>query len=396
MNRNQSNPLINDSDRPRTNLPYARSSLIQHIKTKWLSTAIGLIGLISSLVLIIGNEAKAVKISKVLENTISSVVTVAPESDIDKSHIGKLIYITGFMSIHEPLTEVDYGISVMAVKLLRQVQMYQWVESEHDTIDGDGNTISSSYNYYKEWQNYLIDSSGFHYSSSHRNPKEFPIKRLTQINDNVKIGKYNLGLELKKKFKDFVAITSDERPERKDIKLHSGMYYHCDNIWEPQIGDVRIQFFYAGHHDQIVTIVARLDDTLTLLPYIYDNKEILFLKIGSYSLEEMFAIAHSHNKFQTWMFRVAGWFLLYLSCMSLGTFLQIILTYSEFLQEILPLTHSSMKMTVSMCLSLLFTALSWVWYRPILGVGMIFVTIPLLFLIKFFSNPGTVQHYNRL
>ncbi|KAK6629625.1 hypothetical protein RUM43_003442 [Polyplax serrata] len=396
MNRTQ-NHVADNGNIQRRPPPYARSSLRQHIQQHWLSTFLGVVGLGAGIFLIVANEARAVQISKSLAESISLVESINPDDPVDKTNIGKLIYLTGVMTIHEPLTEVDHGISVLAVKLLRQVQMYQWVESQYDTVDDEGYTVSSNYDYHKEWQTNLINSRFFYNSRDHENPSEFPIKRQTQINENVKIGNYHLGLDLKKKFKDFVPITSDERPERQDIKLHAGMYYHCQDIWKPQIGDVRLQFFYGGQHGQVITVVAELDETLTLVPYsIKKGLDISFLRLGTYSLEEMFAFVHSQNKFQTWVLRGAGWLLLYVSCVSLSTLLEIVVSHSRFLQEVLPNSFSSMKMTVSMCLSLFVTAIAWMWYRPVLGVGLIVVTIPLLGFTKWFSNERSHRQYNRL
>lgn len=80
-----------------------------------------------------------------------------------------------------------------------------------------------------------MDSDHFYIRTGHHNPKEMPIKSQIQIADEVKIGVFTFGMDLKKKFSDFVEITSDERPERKNIKMHSGLYYHSTDLWNPQV-----------------------------------------------------------------------------------------------------------------------------------------------------------------
>ena len=93
-----------------------------------------------------------------------------------------------------------------------------------------------------DWRDKLIDSDTFDIPYSHENPKEMPIKSQIQIADDVKIGVYTFGSELKAKFSDYQEITSDERPENRDIKMHSGLYYHSTDLWDPQVQKLFYKF----------------------------------------------------------------------------------------------------------------------------------------------------------
>jgi hypothetical protein len=159
------------------------------------------------------------------------------------------------------------------------------------------------YYYTTEWQDKLIDSDNFYITFGHENPTEIPVKSQIQISEEVKIGDFVLGIELKKKFNDFIEITSDERPERQDIKMHSGLYYHNSDLWEPKVGDVRVQLSYAGKGGDTYTVIGKLVNGI-IEPYTTTNgEEILLHRKYSVSLEQMFHLEHIHNYWRTWTMR---------------------------------------------------------------------------------------------
>ena len=75
-----------------------------------------------------------------------------------------------------------------------------------------------------------------------------------KTNDRVKIGGFLLGKELKAKFEEFTQFTSDERPSDPGIKMHAGLYFHAKDVWESEVGDIRVQFSYAGRDGEQVNI----------------------------------------------------------------------------------------------------------------------------------------------
>ncbi len=90
----------------------------------------GIILFLVSFVLLFWNEGRAVKAAKTLEEGLGLVVSVASEP-VDSGNDGKLVHTTGEATTDETLTDPQFGVLAHAVKLRREVQMYQWTEDEH-------------------------------------------------------------------------------------------------------------------------------------------------------------------------------------------------------------------------------------------------------------------------
>ena len=99
----------------------------------------------------------------------------------------KLVYASGITENNEKLVDGDFDIQAEnAVKLVRTVEMYQWVEQRHN-----GNNNQHHYTYSKEWKPHHVSSHGFH-QSHHDNPSEMPFTSKTLKAKNVKFGGYVL------------------------------------------------------------------------------------------------------------------------------------------------------------------------------------------------------------
>lgn len=107
-----------------------------------------------------------------------------------------------------------------------------------------------------------MDSNSFYIRHGHQNPTEIPLKSYVHVSPLVKIGHLTLGDDIKDKFNDFIEVTSGERPAGNEVKLHMGIYYHCDDVWNPEVGDIRVQFYYAGVAKEMVSKFGRYPDFL--------------------------------------------------------------------------------------------------------------------------------------
>lgn len=181
--------------------------------------------------------------------------------------------------------------------------MYQWIEMEEDRTYAGEIQDDKNYWYTTEWKDKLIDSDDFYIKTGHENPKEIPIKSQIQIADEVKIGAISLGIELKQTFNEFMEITSDQRPERSDIKMHSGLYYHSLDLWYPQIGDIRILLSYSGKAGDTYSVVGKLVKG-TIVPFVTTHgDQVLLQRKHKLTVDRMFHLEHVHNYWRTWLLR---------------------------------------------------------------------------------------------
>ena len=132
----------------------------------FLAVIFGPIFLIGSSVLLFWNDGRAVQTARSLAEGRGLVVE-ATASAIDPANDGKLIHVNGPVEAKAPVRDPQFGVSATGLRLMRNVEMYQWKE---ESSSGRSSGESREYEYVRVWNSTRIDSSHFRRQEGHENP----------------------------------------------------------------------------------------------------------------------------------------------------------------------------------------------------------------------------------
>ncbi|XP_028165752.1 transmembrane protein 43 homolog [Ostrinia furnacalis] len=363
------------------------SMVRNHFKQTWLTTLLSLILFTGVTYFLVWAETQTIQSNLMLEELVSHAESIDVHTNDESARFeGRVVHIVGPLRILEPISEPDYNIQVQAVKLRKRVQMYQWIEETTDQenfLSEPGDESQKTYWYHKDWRDYVVDSSLFYIRPGHHNPASMPLFSETHIAENVKIGCLLLSLDVKRKVNDYYEIWSDSKPERNDIKLHSGFYYHGESALEHQIGDLRIHFSYAGREDDIYTAVGVVESG-TLQPYSPTHfptaDPISLLRKGSYSLKQLHDLERRDANTHTWKYRLLGFIQVFASAMTLHPeWITIFLQCQWISSSLRRCTRVWVNFILSVSYTLLVISIPWLLHKPTFGAMVFGVAIlPLL------------------
>ena len=355
---------------------------------------IGLLLVVAMVAVLFWNEGRAVTTARSLAEGAGAVVSV-PSDAVNGANEGKLIHTSGAMSTSEGLSDPDFAISAEGVRLVRNVEMFQWVEnskSETTTKLGGGEETVTTYGYAKEWQDRPIASSEFKQPSNHQNPSMEIASRSFQIPEG-RLGAFMLDEPVLDRIGDAKALpispsqlsaiqAAHSGTER--ISVVDGRIFLGANPTSPAIGDYRISYRLVPLGD--ISVVGRQSGD-RFSPYqTVAGDELLLVDTGNVPAEKMFANAVSANTIITWLVR-AGCLLL----LAIG--FGLLLAPLGVLADVIPFVGSIVRMgtgLVAFVLALLVgsatIAVAWFWYRPLLAVGIAVAGLALAYVLTRFGR----------
>lgn len=359
----------------------------------------GVIFFIGGMPLLFWNEGRAVQTARILDQGAGLVKSVSSET-IDAANENKLIHITGKLTTNENLTDNAFGVTQNAIRLVREVEVYQWREvSKTETRDkiGGGKETITTYNYDKTWSSSPVDSSKFKQPAGHTNPKDFAYKSATYQVNQAKVGAYSMPKSLIDDMGNVEKLSLKEGLYKvsgaTQPLLNDGALYFGKDPVTPQVGDMRVTFKWIA--PQSVSVVAGQRGSALESFTVPAGGSIAFIQAGTVSAADMFKSEQATNTVFTWILRIVGWLLMFLGVMmSLGP-ISAFAKFIPFIGNIADWGIMFAGFAVASFFATIIVAVAWVFYRPLIAIGLVVLGVAIVVGIKMLRG-GRIASPSRL
>ncbi len=342
------------------------------------SVLFGLVLFVASFPLLFWNEGRAVRRSQSLKEGVGAVVSV-PSDAVNTANEGKLVHVSGAVDTGAPLVDEEFNVQAKALKLVRNVEMYQWKEDEKSETKkklGGGTETVKTYDYRKDWSDEAIDSSRFQKPEGHENPGSFPFESRTLVAETVKVGAFTLSDEQKGQLTTAAPLKVDPsaaeqlpEPVKAGMTVADGRFYNGANPSSPEIGDVRVSFETVNPAQ--VSLVG-VQTAGSFAPYqAKAGDTVLLVEEGVHTAQAMFKTAQDQNTMLTWILRAVGFFLMFFGLLTVFKPISVFADVVPLVGTLLGAGLGFFAFLLAAVLSFLTIAVAWIFVRPLLGIGLL-------------------------
>ena len=381
----------------------------QRVSNSFKGIASGFLMFIIGTILLFWNEGNFIKTKRLINEVDNQTIRVDDVSTIDPSINGKTIHASAFADTKDVLTDGLFGVSETAISISRRIEYYQYKEKTHtekrDKIGGGEETITT-YTYEKDWSSSPINSASFadpDYKSSNFILTEVDPK--TERAQNVSFGAYKLPSflisDISGPVQAGVNLTPDQVQQWEKVisdkasalgfitsyyetvqyvHVSGNVVYFGKTPSVPNVGDVRVTLTKVLPKD--ISIVAKVNGN-TFEKYLDKNNRAFYsVSMGVVSAEAMFAHEHASNSVWTWIFRILGIILVIGGLKSMFSILPTLFKVLPFLGNIVGAGVGLVCSVVGFAWSLLIIGISWLWYRPLIGIIFLAIAVAGIWFLK--------------
>ena len=386
---------------------------------------IGLIIFIIGFPVLWNNEHDAVRNTNAL-NELQKVTIDVGKPEIQAENEGKPVFMTGPAATQDVLTDPIFGISENAIRLSREVEIYQYVEQQHSETKkkmGGGTETVTTYTYEPAWVQAPIDSNTFENPDARTTCRNVGIMRFQDdelMAANVSFGAFKFGPEIIAKIggsKGYTLAPDFQLPQQLKVlgariegeyvivpytapatttanainqavnavagtgdANAAGQAIANAVVPQPvtQIGDLRVKFAITKPHD-VSLIAVQKGDTFTDYTAKNGKKQFLF-RDGTHTATDLFEAKAASNKMKRWFFRAIGFILMYIGMGMVFRPLSVLADVIPFIGTIVGKGTSFVAFIIAAICSLVTIAIAWITYRPILAISLLVVAGACVFL----------------
>ncbi len=335
----------------------------------------GILLFLGSFALLFWNEGRAVKRARDLEFGAENVVK-ASAATINAKNEGKLIHVSGAASAPGAVTDPVFGVQTKALRLSREVEMYQWKENSKSKTDkklGGAEETRTEYTYQMVWKDGLIDSGNFK-ESGHDNPSTMPYEGADFSAQNIKLGAYALSPAIVEDISPDTAFTPAPTKMPAGAKMAGSYIYVGEAMNSPKIGDLRVSYKTAPFGPFSVVAGQQANG---LVPFADPelNDPIILLEKGTQSAEAMFKAAEDANAVMTLILRFVGFLMMFFGLRLVSKPLSILASVLPFMGTAVGFVTGFVSFFIAVALSMVTIAIAWIFYRPLVGILLFLVAV---------------------
>jgi hypothetical protein len=278
------------------------------------------------------------------------------------------VHVSGESRASEPVTDPAFAVSIPALALRREVEMFQWEENKSTTTrrtSGGGEETTTTYSYDKDWDDDLVDSSDFR-ESGHDNPAEMPYRGEEWRASPIHLGGFVLSDAAAAELGGWrrVDLAGVQLPPNlaASFRLDDGWFVTSENPDAPKVGDVRVRFEYIPEGP--TSVVARQQGGALATHTTSRGDELLLVESGTMDAPAMFDAAGSRNSTAAWMLRLAGFVIAWIAFRVLLKPLVVMADVVPFAARIVGFGTGLVSFFLALVTSVLAIGSGWLWYRP--------------------------------
>lgn len=353
------------------------TSWLQRLGQAIVGVLVGIVVVIGSVVLLFWNEGRAIKTAQGLTEGAGIVRSVAADR-IDPGNDRMLVHVSGMLTAGGPVGDADFALRAPSLRLLRHVDMYQWKEetqTETRTKLGGGEERTTTYSYVRTWSDQPIDSARFRETRGHTNPV-MTYRSREALAPGTHLGAFAVPDSLLRGFGQPKPLAATEAQASalqiridKPVRVIDGVLYVGRDPAQPAIGDMKISF--AEVPLQTASIVAAQAGS-GLAPFpTRTGTTVELISAGTVPAAEMFKEAQEDNATLTWVLRAVGAFVMFIGFALILRPLSVAADLIPFLGSLVGAGAGLVAMICTALLAPLVIALGWLWYRPLVAVGVL-------------------------